>query len=272
MLGNEPTSVLSSARSLFNTPYAKNIVVCTMCCVENKLFLIFCNWICPFPDESTDLYQLWCQSVHPFDSFPIHLNAWPHKKSEMPLGYCGRIVFSLCSFPDESADVHQIWCQSVQPCDGFPILLNLWPPDTPPRNAPWGIEGRLGFSLCPFTDESADVNQSWCQSVQPYDSFPRRLNVWPLNPPPPSAPLSLEGNLFGFYPFPDGSADVCQIWCQLVQPFDSFPRLLNWWHPNPPPEMPPGVLRGDLYLAYGPRLICRRERKLMPIGQLSPTF
>ena len=57
---------------------------------------------------------------------------------------------------------------------------------------------------------------------------------------------------FGVYPFPDGSADLCQIWGQSVQPFDSFPRLFNFWHPNPspPPEMPPGVLRGHLYLAY----------------------
>ena len=42
---------------------------------------------------------------------------------------------------------------------------------SPPRNARWGIDGRLVFSLCPFPDESADVNQSWCQSVQPFDSF-----------------------------------------------------------------------------------------------------
>ena len=35
-----------------------------------------------------------------------------------------------------------------------------------------------------------------------------------------------------------------------MQPFDSFPKLLNWWPPTPPPQMPPGVLRGDLYLAY----------------------
>ena len=27
--------------------------------------------LCPFPDESTDVYQIWCQSVHPFGSFPI---------------------------------------------------------------------------------------------------------------------------------------------------------------------------------------------------------
>ena len=49
----------------------------------------------------------------------------------------------------------------------------------PPPNAPWGIKGRLGFSLCSFPDESADVNQSWCQSVQPFDSFP---DFWMFDP------------------------------------------------------------------------------------------
>ena len=44
---------------------------------------------CPFPDESADLYQIWCQSVQPFDSFPKNLNLWHHKKPEMPLRYCG---------------------------------------------------------------------------------------------------------------------------------------------------------------------------------------
>ena len=66
------------------------------------------------------------------------------------------------------------------------LICDPYPPP-PPRNAPLGIEGRLGFSLCPFPDESADVKQSWCQSVQPFDRFPRLLNVWHLKPP--SAPL-----------------------------------------------------------------------------------
>ena len=85
-----------------------------------------------------------------------------------------------------------------------------------------------------------------------------------------------EGQIvFTLCPFPDEPADVYQIRCQSVQPFDSFPRLLNLWSLTPPPpEMPPGVLRGDLYLAYvhsqmNPH---RREPKLVPIGQLPNTF
>ena len=144
-----------------------------------------------------------------------------------------------------------MWYQSVQPFDSFPKHLNLWlqtPP--PPPKCHWGTVGRIVFSLCPFPDESADVYQIWCQSAQPFDSFPRLFNIWPLNPPPQVPPCVSRGNLFDVYPFPDGSADVCQIWCQSVHPFDSFPKLLNLWHPTPPSEMPPGVLRGGLYLAY----------------------
>ena len=65
-------------------------------------------------------------------------------------------------------------------------------------------------------------------------------------------PCVSRGNLFGVYLFPDGSADVCHIWCQSVQPFDSFPILLNLWHPTPtpPPEMLRWGIKGELYLAY----------------------
>ena len=51
--------------------------------------------------------------------------------------------------------------------------------------SPRGIVGQIVFSLCPFPDESTDVYEIWCQSVQPFDSFPRLLNLWPPNPPPP---------------------------------------------------------------------------------------
>ena len=56
----------------------------------------------------------------------------------------------------------------------FPWLLTSSPdflicdPLTPPPN----VEGRIVLSLCPFPDESADVYQMWCQSVQPFDSLP----------------------------------------------------------------------------------------------------
>ena len=98
-----------------------------------------------------------------------------------------------------------------------------------PRNAPWGIVGRLVFSICPFHDESTDENQSWCQSVQPFDSFPRLLNLWPPTPPPPNCFLVHWG--------PIGPA----VW-QLSQTFECLT-------PNPPPECPL-VFRGAIWLVY----------------------
>ena len=99
----------------------------------------------------------------------------------------GQFVWRI-SIPDGSADVCQFWGQSSSRLTASP---NFWicgtnPLPPPPRNATWGIEGRLVFSLCPFPDESADVNQSWCQS----DSSPDFWIVDSLNPPPPSAPLA----------------------------------------------------------------------------------
>ena len=60
----------------------------------------------------------------------------------------------------------------------------------PPAN----VEGRIVFSLCPFPDESADVYQIWCQSVQSFDSLPRLLDLWPPKTPR-NAPLCLEVQL-----------------------------------------------------------------------------
>ena len=143
--------------------------------------------LCPFPDSSALYVQNWfpiCPAVWP--QCASLLNCWSHKITHnAALGYRGANCLSLCPFPDESTDVYQIWCQSVQPFDSFSRLLNVWPHNTPPppRHAPWGIEEWLVFSLCRFPDESADVNQSWCQSVQPFDSFPWLLNVWTTNPP-----------------------------------------------------------------------------------------
>ena len=119
----------------------------------------------------------------------------------------------------------------------WPYFPVFWIGDPLKKMPPWGIEGRIVFSLCPFPDESTDVYQMWCQSVQPFDSFPRLLNLWPHKPPPPgNAPWGIVGRIvFSLCPFPDESTDVYQVWCQLVQPFDSFPRLFYLWLPTPPP-------------------------------------
>ena len=48
-------------------------------------------------------------------------------------------------------------------------------------SAPWGIEGLIVFSRCPFPDESADVYQMWCQSVQLFGILSRLLGQ-PVQP------------------------------------------------------------------------------------------
>ena len=179
-------------------------------------------------------------------TFPRLLNCWPPKFrrgvswSELFLAY----VHSQMK-PQTCTEFCANWSSSLTASPDIWICDPLKPPKMPP----WGIVGRLVFSLYPFPDESADVNQSWCQAVQPFDSFSRLLNVWP---PKTSKcpPCVSKGNLFGVYPFPDESAHVCQIWCQSVQPFDSLPKLLNVWPLNPPPKCPPCVSRGNLFGVY----------------------
>ena len=209
-----------------------------------------CFSICPFPDESTDVYRIWCLSVHPFDSFPRLKFVTRKKTRNAPCDIGKRIIFiyvhsqtnpQTCTKFGANLSSHLTASPDIWICD----------PLTPPPQCPWGIVGRLVFSLWPFPDKSADVNQSWCKSVKPFDSFSRLLNVWPPKTPQ-KCPLGYWGRIvFSLCPFPDESADVYQIRCQSVQPFDSFPRLLNVWPPTPPPNAPWGI-QGRLWFSLCP--------------------
>ena len=139
-----------------------------------------CIWPIPFTGESADVYQIGCQSVKPFDSFPKHLNMWPPTPPppKCPWGIVERIVFSLCLFPDESADGYEHLVPIVAAVWQLTQSFELVTP-YPPGNVPWGIGGRNVFSLYPFPDEFAEVYQVTCQSVQQLDCFPRLLNRWP---------------------------------------------------------------------------------------------
>ena len=98
---------------------------------------------------------------------------------------------------------------TVQQFDSFPRHLNLWPPKTP-RNAPWDIQGRLLNSVCPFLDESADVNQSWCQSLQP--AMTASQNFWIFYPlKPPKCPLVSRGAIFLEYIYSQMNLHICAI-------------------------------------------------------------
>ena len=193
--------------------------------------------LCPwFPDSSALYVQNW---------FPIRPAVWPQFPSLLKSHKTTHNAALQGMNPQTCTKFGANRSSRLTASPDFWMCDPLTPPP-PTRHAPWGIEGWLVFSLCPFPDEYADVNQSWSQSVQPFESFPWLLN---LRPPktPQVPPCVSQGNLFGVYPFPDESAHVYQIWCQLDQPFDIFPWLLNLW-PLPPP--PPPMSRGELYLAY----------------------
>ena len=65
------------------------------------------------------------------------------------------------------------------------------------------------------------------------------------------APLCLEGQFVWRISVPRWICTCVPIWCQSVQPFDSFNILLNIWPPNPPPPpMPPwGIVGANCFLA-----------------------
>ena len=146
----------------------------------------------------TDCSDFWmCDSLNP-----------PPK---CPLGYCGRILFSLYLFPDESADGYQMWCQSVQPFDSLPSILNVWPPN-PLEMPPGVLRGELYLAYVhsqtnPQTCTKYGANRSNRLTASPY--------FWIFDPlkRPKCPPLCVSGgNLFGVYPFPDESADMNQSW------------------------------------------------------------
>ena len=255
-----------------------------------------CFRLCPFPDESTDVYRIWSQLVHPFGS----LNVWPPKTPRnAPCGIEGRIVFSYVHSQTDPQTCTNFGANRSSHLTASPRHLNLWPPKPPPPPMPPGV---LWGDLYLTYAHSQMNPQSWTKLVSigpavwqllktsecltPLNpqvpplwlegKFIWRLSInrWictcvphlvPLGPAswqhqqtfecvtpenPQNSPWDIEGPIvFSLCPFPDESADVYQIWCQSVQLFDSFPRLLNVW-PLKTPKIPHGILRGDLYLAY----------------------
>ena len=118
--------------------------------------------LCPFPD----LPALYVQNV-----FQISPAVWPHfadfwivdplnpppqcrsgvSWGEFFLAYVhSQINPQTCTEFGANRSIRLAAFPDIWICD--PLKL--------PQNAPRGIVGRLVFSLCPFPDESADVNQS----------------------------------------------------------------------------------------------------------------
>ena len=203
--------------------------------------------LCPFPDSAALYVQNWFPIRPALDhNFPVFWIVDPIKKNTMPpWGIVGLIVWAY---------VHSQ--MNPQTCTKFGANRSSRLPASPafwmcdpltPRHAPWGIEGWLVFGLCQFPDDSADVNQSWCQSVQTFDSFPWLWMFDPPKPPPQVPPCVSHGNLFGICPFPDESAHVYHMWCQSDRRLTSSP---DFWFCDPLFPPPPPMSRGELYLAY----------------------
>ena len=129
---------------------------CSPCCIIGPI----CSTCVHSQIHLHYMCKIYPQSVQPFDH-TSQAYCWPPKMP--PWGIVGQIVFSL--------DVYVHSQMNPQTCSEFGANRSsrlaafpdfpLWPHKTP-RKAPWGIEGRIVFILCPLPDESADVYQIWC--------------------------------------------------------------------------------------------------------------
>ena len=162
----------------------------------------------------------------------------------LPLVSHGANLFNLCPLPDWFPIGPAVWQK-------FPSLLNCWSHKTT-QNSDLGYRGaKCVFSLCPFPDESTEVYQIWCKSVQPSDSFPRLLNLWPPNPPPRHAPWGIEGRLVLNLDYTH--SQMCpQMWTKVganrSSRLTAFPDL--WlFDPLKPPSAPLCPL-GAICLSY----------------------
>ena len=152
-----------------------------------------------------------------FDIMYICFRLLPHNARFSLI--CWSNVYSQTNPPTCTKFGASRWIRLTASPDFFNLLL---PAPPPPPICPlryWGATWILLMSI-----------PRWIRRREP-KLVPIGPAVWQLRktfecltPTPPQVPpFVTRGNLFGVYPFTDGYADVCQIWCQSVQPFDSFP-------------------------------------------------
>ena len=185
---------------------------------------------------------MWCQSVQSFDSFPKHFNLWPPKKTPKCPGVLYlAFVHSQTNPPTCTKFGAAVW-QLPQTFE----CVTLYPP---PQMPPGVLRGDLDLAyvhsqMNPQTWTKVDANRSSRLTASP--------DFWMLTPKTPQVPpLCPEGQFVWRISIP---RLICRCVPNLVPIGPAvwqLPRLSNVWHlPPPPPEMPPGLLRGDLYLAY----------------------
>ena len=168
--------------------------------------LFWAYTVCPFPDESTDVYRIWCQSVHPFG----HLNLWPLKPPEMPpvvlMGELYLAMFIPRRFRRHVPNLVPIGRAVWQLPQTFEFVTPYYIFKMPPGLL-WGdlylayVHSQMNPQTC------TKVGANWSSRLTASPDF------WMFDPLKP--PSVSNGNLFGVYPFPDESAHVSQIWCQL---------------------------------------------------------
>ena len=199
--------------------------------------------LCPFPDESTDLYRIWCQSVHPFGSFPRLKFVTPKTPRNGPCGIEGWIAFSYV-YSKTNPQTCTKW--GANRSSRLAASLDFWMFDPlKPTKSPIVS---LGANCLAYIHSQMNMHMCTKFGANRSSRFTSSPDFWICDPYPP--PPNVEGQIvFSLCPFTDESADVYQIWCKSVQPFDSLPRRFDLWPPKTP-EMPLCVSWGSICLAY----------------------
>ena len=139
---------------------------------------------------------------------------------------------------------YQSWCQS----DSFPWLLNCWPPKPPPPSDPLCLESQFAWRIsiprwiCRYVPNVVTIGPAVWQLPHTFECLTPK--------PPPKCPHCVSRAICLAY-----------IHSQVDQHIsDSFDvnrssRLTaspDFWICDTltPPQMPPGILRGDLYISY----------------------
>ena len=153
------------------------------------------NCLCPFPDESAYMCQIWSRSVQRFGIFPTFLNLWPPNPLQMPLDV-SRGYFFL-TYIHSQMNLHM--CAKFGPdrssCLGSILHFLICDPLTPSQ-MPLGVSSPL---ICLAYVHSqmnlhVDVCRIWSRSVQLLGIFPTFLNLWP--PDPLQMPLDVSRGYF----------------------------------------------------------------------------
>ena len=208
--------------------------------------------------------------------YPMSIPRWIHRREPklVPIRPCSRLTASqdfwmfdplkpsgaplvsrraIClAYIHSQMDLHMCAKFDDNRSSRLTASTDFWicdPLNPPPPKCPLGYWGTNLCSLCRFPDESADVYQIWCQSVQPFDNFLKHLNLRLPKPPPPQCPWGIAGELYLAYIHSQTNPPTCTKCganrCSCMTASQDF------WicEPPPPPQMPPEVTRGDLDLA-----------------------